>query len=98
MSKRQVAGAVLVVLAGLVAPGAAVAQTARPATFDLWAAGKTAFGVFVPDENPAPRGPNRGPAVYTVAGGQALAKNPLIDFVFLNLEGRYDRNAVMATS
>lgn len=98
MSKRQVAGAVLVVLAGLVAPGAAVAQTARPATFDLWAAGKTAFGVFVPDENPAPRGPNRGPAVYTVAGGQALAKNPLIDFVFLNLEGRYDRNAVMAIS
>lgn len=76
----------------------AQAQNARPAVFDLWAAGKTAFGVFVPDENPAPRGPNRGPAVYTVAGGQALAKNPLIDFVFLNLEGNYDRNAVMAIS
>lgn len=87
--------AVVAMLAGAVEAGA---QEARPAVLDLWAAGKTAFGVFVPDENPAPRGPNRGPAVYTVAGGQALAKNPLIDFVFLNLEGSYDRTAVMAIS
>lgn len=89
-------------VACLVAAGAwsatASAQSARPAVFDLWAAGKTAFGVFVPDENPAPRGPNRGPAVYTAAGGAKLAANPLIDFVFLNLEGHYDRNAVMAIS
>jgi len=91
--------AVAVAVAALAAPELAAAQAgARPATFDLWAAGKTAFGVFVPDENPAPRGPNRGPAIYTVAGGQALAKNPLIDFVFLNLEQHYDRNAVMAIS
>ena len=90
--------AVAVAVAMLAAPELVAAQAARPATFDLWAAGKTAFGVFVPDENPAPRGPNRGPAVYTVAGGQALASNPLIDFVFLNLEQRYDRNAVMAIS
>lgn len=92
-----------VIVPAVVAPGAAHAQGAaaagpRPAVIDLWTAGKTAFGVFVPDENPAPRGPNRGPAVYTVAGGQTLAKNPLIDFVFLNLEGRYDRDAVMAIS
>jgi hypothetical protein len=85
-------------LAGLWLLQGAGAQSARPAVLDLWASGKTAFGVFVPDENPAPRGPNRGPAVYSVAGGQALAKNPLIDFVFLNLEGAYDRNAVMAIS
>ncbi len=74
------------------------AQAARPAVLDLWAAGKTAFGVFVPDENIAPRGPNRGPAVYSRAGAERLAKNPLIDFVFLNLEGSYDRDAVMAVS
>lgn len=92
-------GMVMAVMAAvLAAPALAGAQPARPATFDLWAAGKTAFGVFVPDENPAPRGPNRGPAVYTKAGGEALAKNPLIDFVFLNLEQHYDRNAVMAIS
>jgi len=91
--------AVAVAVAALAAPERAAAQGGgRPATFDLWEAGKTAFGVFVPDENPAPRGPNRGPAIYTVAGGQALAKNPLIDFVFLNLEQHYDRNAVMAIS
>ena len=85
---------------GLLAPASARAQgtNARPGVLDLWTAGTTAFGVFVPDENPAPRGPDRGPAVYTVAGGRALAKNPLIDFVFLNLEGRYDRDAVMAIS
>ncbi len=101
MAMRWMA-ACLVVAAGL-APGVAMAQGAsaanpRPGVLDVWTAGKTAFGVFVPDENPAPRGPNRGPAVYTVAGGQALAKNPLLDFVFLNLEGRYDRDAVMAIS
>jgi hypothetical protein len=33
------------------------------AVIDLWSAGKTAFGVFVPNENPAPRGarPETGP-------------------------------------
>ena len=100
MSMRRMAMTCLVVGA-VMAPSSARAQGAagaRPAVIDLWSAGKTAFGVFVPDENPAPRGPTRGPAVYTVAGGQALAANPLIDYVFLNLEGSYDRNAVMAIS
>lgn len=97
MSKRMrvVAGATAM---ALVCPGVSSAQVARSAVLDLWAAGKTAFGVFVPDENTAPRGPNRGPAVYTTAGAEALAKNPLLDFVFLNLEGHYDRDAVMAVS
>ncbi|MEZ5417547.1 MAG: aldolase/citrate lyase family protein [Vicinamibacterales bacterium] len=98
MGKRLHAAVCLVVGMAAFGPQVAAVQTARPAALDLWAAGKTAFGVFVPDENPAPRGPNRGPAVYTKAGGEALAKNPLIDFVFLNLEQRYDRDAVMAIS
>ena len=93
---RQRLGTIVAVM-GLVTATAAPAQT-RPATLDLWAAGKATFGVFVPDENPAPRGPNRGPSVYTKAGGEKLAANPLIDFVFLNLEGHYDRDAVMAIS
>ena len=104
MATGRMAMACLVMTAGLAsgvamaqAPGAGAASP-RPGVIDLWTAGKTAFGVFVPDENPAPRGPNRGPAVYTVAGGQALARNPLIDFVFLNLEGRYDHDAVLAIS
>lgn len=88
---------ILAVVMGLAAGTSASAQT-RPAAFDLWAAGKAAFGIYVPDENPAPRGPDRGPAVYTKAGGEKLAANPLVDFVFLNLEEHYDRDAVMAIS
>jgi 2-keto-3-deoxy-L-rhamnonate aldolase RhmA len=73
----------------------------RPAVIDLWSQGKPAFGVFVPNENPVPRGPGAagGPgatAVYTRAGGEKLAANPLYDFVFLNLEGGYDAAAVTA--
>lgn len=97
MTRRMAAAAIGVVMTATVA-GAQSSAPARPAVLDLWAGGKTAFGVFVPDENTAPRGPNRGPAVYTAAGAAKLQTNPLIDFVFLNLEGAYDRNAVMAVS
>ena len=70
---------------------------------DLWAEGTTAFGVYVPNERPRqeggqgrrPQGP-RQPPIYTVEGGERLARNPLYDFVFLNLEGSYDEGAVEA--
>src|ERR671910_167682 len=62
------------------------------AVIDLWMQGKVAFGVFVPNEN-APQRP--GP-VYTRAGGERLAMNPLYDYVFLNLEGSYDAGAIKA--
>lgn len=78
------------------------------AVLDLWAAGKPAFGVFVPNENPPPRGPGapgargargapgavRPKPLYTKAGGEKLAANPLYDYVFLNLEGNYDPEAI----
>lgn len=69
---------------------------------DLWAKGTPAFGVYAPNENPAPRpapGAPRDPmpkAVYTRAGGEKLAMSPLYDYVFLNLEGGYDAEAVKA--
>ena len=66
---------------------------------ELWAQGKPAFGVYAPNESPGPRA-QRGqppqPAVYTREGGEKLAMNPLYDYVFLNLEGRYDAVAVKA--
>jgi 2-keto-3-deoxy-L-rhamnonate aldolase RhmA len=69
----------------------------------LWAEGKPVFGVFVPNENPAARGGGRGAPgsprpkpVYTKAGGEKLAANPLYDYVFLNLEGGYDLEAIKA--
>lgn len=79
------------------------AQKHENSVLDLWAAGKPAFGVFVPNENPPARGQGRGEPgtprpkpVYTRAGGEKLAANPLYDYVFLNLEGSYDAAAVKA--
>ncbi len=78
---------------------AAVAP-ARAGLIDLWSEGKPAFGVYVASENPRRRGetapaPPAGPD-YTAAGGERLAANPLYDYLFLNLEGAYDREAVQA--
>jgi len=95
------------VLLALVFGAAQVALAQQPhqnVVIDLWARGKPAFGVYAPNERPGPRGEDgsgrRGqppqPAVYTRAGGETLAMNPLYDFVFLNLEGRYDQVAVTA--
>ena len=67
---------------------------------DLWTEGFATFGVYVPNENPPTseqrQNRERPTPVYTKAGGEALAQNPLYDFVFLNLEGNYDVNAVEA--
>lgn len=75
------------------------------AVLDLWTAGKPAFGVFVPNENAPARGAGGGRGepgaprpkpLYTRAGGEKLAANPLYDYVFLNLEGSYDAAAIKA--
>jgi beta-lactamase class D/2-keto-3-deoxy-L-rhamnonate aldolase RhmA len=70
--------------------------THRNAVIDVWAHGKPAFGVYAPNQNPGPRGQGPRPAVYTREGGETLGMNPLYDYVFLNLEGRYDAAAVKA--
>ncbi len=72
------------------------AQSSRHAVLDLWTAGKPVFGVFVPNENPQrfERGQPPPKAIYTREGAEKLAANPLLDFVFLNLEGSYDVAAV----
>ncbi len=67
---------------------------------DLWADGTAAFGIFVPNERPLTaeqrRSGERSAPVYTREGGERLARNPLYDFLFLNLEGGYDAEAVAA--
>jgi len=45
----------------------------------------------------APAAPRPKP-LYTVGGGEKLAMNALYDYVFLNLEGSYDPEAVKAMS
>ncbi len=96
-------------LACLVVPDSGAQTAPRTAAIELWAAGKPAFGVFVPNENASPRpsavppagapppaaGPRPTPR-YTRAGGERLAANPLYDFVFLNLESAFDEAAVRA--
>jgi len=107
--KRTLPTALTLVVLGLVACGdthappsvshRGDASAERPAVLDLWEAGIPAFGVFVPDErSPDDRGPGgeRLPAIYTAEGGEALARNPLYDYLFLNLEGRYEGSAVEA--
>jgi 2-keto-3-deoxy-L-rhamnonate aldolase RhmA len=79
----------LLALAALALPAAAHAQT--PA-LTLWKGGQAAYGIFVPSE--APRGQ---PARHTEAGARALGASTQLDYLFLNLEGAYDAEAVRAT-
>jgi 2-keto-3-deoxy-L-rhamnonate aldolase RhmA len=102
MTRRLVCSLFFIAIAGLVARPAAQRRHQNE-IIDLWMAGKTAFGVFVPNEAPRPatgeprqEGGPRPKPVYTTAGGQKLAANALYDFVFLNLETAYDGGAVKA--
>lgn len=63
----------------------------------LWQSGIPAFGVFVPSDRPtrASDGQFQTP-VYSAEGGASLAANPLLDYVFLNLEPAWDLDAVSA--
>ncbi len=101
------AGAIIVGLVACQAADSGDAPGADPGTIqhqnvliDLWAEGTAAFGVFVPNERPLTaeqrRSGERSAPVYTREGGERLARNPLYDFLFLNLEGGYDLGAVVA--
>jgi 2-keto-3-deoxy-L-rhamnonate aldolase RhmA len=89
--------ALLAAVSFVLATAAPRAQAqSRHAVLDLWTAGKPVFGVFVPNENPQrfERGQPPPKAIYSREGAEKLAANPLLDFVFLNLEGSYDVAAV----
>ena len=87
--------AVLPLLTTFTAPTA----TAQGTALSLWKSGAPAFGMFVPSER-APGATDatgrRLPPLYTADGAKALAANPLLDYLFLNLEGAYDADAVRA--
>jgi hypothetical protein len=69
------------------APGAGAAGAGAPPSSGAGAAA-AAGGAGAQRQRPKP--------VYTAAGGEKLAANPLYDYVFLNLEGAYDSEAVKA--
>lgn len=77
-------------------PAGATRQTPTP-LIELWARGLPAFGVFVPSEQPRRDADgNRLPPLYTSEGAEQLARTPLLDYLFLNLEGEYDGAVVDA--
>ena len=96
-----VSAALCVIAACSDVPGDTSAVNAESTSrlIQLWSASTPAFGVFVPNERPrgevAPDG-SRLPPLYTTEGGASLGKNPLLDYLFLNLEGNYDTEAVAA--
>ena len=96
-----VSAALCVIAACSDVPGdtSAVNAESTPRLIELWSASTPAFGVFVPNERPrgevAPDGSRLLP-LYTAEGGASLGKNPLLDYLFLNLEGNYDTGAVAA--
>jgi 2-keto-3-deoxy-L-rhamnonate aldolase RhmA len=74
------------------APGSAPGGDAGAAT-----GGTPAAPAGTPPAGAGGQRPGGGPrpkAVYTEAGGEKLAANPLYDYLFLNLEGSYDSAAV----
>jgi len=81
------------------ATSASLSAQSASSALTLWKSGQTAFGMFVPSER-APGATdaqgNRLPPLYTEAGARTLGANPLLDYLFLNLEGRYDVDAVRA--
>lgn len=79
------------------APWGAPTTLARANALTVWQQGGSAFGIFVPSERPmnaTDAGGNRLPPLYTAAGATTLGANPLLDYLFLNLEGQYDLGAV----
>jgi 2-keto-3-deoxy-L-rhamnonate aldolase RhmA len=81
-------------------PGqSAISGATETPAIALWEQETPAFGIFVPSER-APgstdENGNRLPPLYTADGARALAEDPLLDYLFLNLEGSYDADAVRA--
>lgn len=76
---------------------ASISGSDRPELIALWETDTPAFGIFVPNEREQGATDDEGerlPPLYTVAGARALADDPLLDYLFLNLEGAYDAEAV----
>ncbi len=92
--RRSAGPALAVALAAALTAGCGGPE--RTTLVELWSHDTPAFGVFVPGERrPNPEG-GRPVVSYTEEIGRQLAADPLLDYVFLNLERGYDAEAVSA--
>lgn len=69
----------------------AQAVASRPGLIELWKSGKPAFGEYA---TPRRKENSQEPPLFTVQMGRELAANPLLDYVFLNLEQYYNADSV----
>ncbi|WP_262696449.1 aldolase/citrate lyase family protein [Kordiimonas aquimaris] len=68
--------------------------TVRPGLIDLWKSGKPAFGEYTTPRHREEVESSQEPPLFTVQMGRDLAANPLLDYVFLNLEQYYNADSV----
>jgi hypothetical protein len=79
--------------------GEVASPVEQSSLIQLWSQGTPAFGIFVPSEGErGARGSDgeRLPPIHTSAGGAQHGANPILDYLFLNLEGSYNVEAVAA--
>lgn len=74
---------------GTLDPAQAVAS--RPGLLELWKSGQPAFGEYT---TPRRKENSQEPPHFTAQMGRELAANPLLDYVFLNLEQYYNADSV----
>lgn len=84
----------LIAIAMLFSVGQSHAFEGRPALLNLWKSGKAAFGEYATPKHKKGEEHSSEPAIFTVQNGRDLAANPLLDFVFLNLEHGYTAASV----
>ena len=70
----------------------------RPGLMELWKSGQPAFGEYATPRHEQGEENSQEPPLFTVQMGRNLAANPLLDFVFLNLEQQYNADSVRGAS
>lgn len=70
----------------------------RPGLIELWKSGQPAFGEYATPRHEQGDENSEEAPLFTVQMGRDLATNPLLDFVFLNLEQQYHAESVRGAS
>lgn len=74
------------------------AAASRPGLIELWKLGLAAFGEYATPRHEQGKENSQEAPLFTAQMGRDLAANPLLDFVFLNLEQQYNADSVRGAS